>query len=66
MKALFLLALIVLSGCNIESPTYSDETYQNVDEYCDDYSSHLVNGAKRDGIRNGCVDNYRGDFNEST
>ena len=66
MRAIVSIFLfLILCGCKFESPTYDDKSYEDVNDYCNEYSSHLVDGAKRDSIRNGCLDTYKDDFDES-
>ena len=64
MKYLILPFIILLSSCRLDSNVNTEykEPPETVEEYCEDYSSHLVEGSKKDNSYQGCITNYSYDF----
>lgn len=64
-----ILALSLLaSGCSPESEksaviAASEQIEpKTVDEYCERYTSHLVDGYKKQSLNDFCMENYAGEF----
>lgn len=68
MKYLILILPLLFVGCKTHTTSSyqtiesNDEEPTTVEEYCEEYSSHLVPGSKKDSSYQGCINTYSDNY----